>query len=218
MTASDLLHCSIRPHYSVCRIHSQLKVYGIVRGINVKRDLNHSRLRRVGSTISHMETIPAVEIAKSLMTDAVTWSVMKWLREKKTVRKIADQANAALDQMNQAVKDRWPDEFRAAYETLVKQSGNRQQVRHQSVLHGGNSQALLTAKKVKEADDQAYDARMDAEQTFDTAEKQLSTALAREGCRKAIRSWELHETAIRKAEAIIPHHSNRAGYSESVLK
>lgn len=150
-----------------------------------------------------MEYIPVVETAKSLMTEAVAWSVMKWLREKKTVRKIADQANAALDQMNQAVKDRWPDEIRAAYEGLVKQSGNLQRDRNQPDLHAGNGHALLSAKKVKEADDQAYDARMEAEQTFDTAEKQLSTALAREGCRKAIRSWELHEKAIRKAEALI---------------
>ena len=151
-----------------------------------------------------MDKIPAVETAKSLMTEAVTWSVMKWLREKKTVRKIADQANAALDQMNQAVKDRWPDEVRVAYETLVKQSGNMPRARNESDLHAGNGQVVLTAKKVKEADDHAYDARMDAEQTFDAAEKQLSTALAREGCRKAILSWELHEKAIRKAEALVP--------------
>jgi len=44
---------------------------------------------------------------------------------------------------------------------------------------------------------------MDAEATFDEAEKQLSTRLAREGCRKAIESWDLHEKAIRKAEALI---------------
>lgn len=152
----------------------------------------------------HMDKIPVVETAKSLMTEAVAWSVMKWLREKKTVRKIADQANAALDQTNQAVKDRWPEEVRAAYQTLVKQSGRIPRDRTESNLHEGNGHALLTAKKVKEADDEAHDARMEAEQTFDTAEKQLSTALAREGCRKAIRSWELHEKAIRKAEALIP--------------
>ena len=151
-----------------------------------------------------MEKIPAVETAKSLMTEAVTWSVMKWLREKKTVRKIADQANAALDQLNQAVKSRWPDEIRAAYEALIQHSRNRSCDRNESDLPAGNGQALLTAKKVKEADDQAYNARMDAEQAFNTAEKQLSTALAREGCRKAIRSWELHEKAIRKAETLIP--------------
>jgi hypothetical protein len=56
---------------------------------------------------------------------------------------------------------------------------------------------------MKEADDLAYRARMDAEKTFDDAEKQLSTSLAREGCRKAIESWDLHEKAIRKAEAMI---------------
>lgn len=64
--------------------------------------------------------------------------------------------------------------------------------------------ATLIAKKVKEADAEAYRARMDAEETFDEAEKKLSTALAREGCRKAIHSWELHEKAIRKAEALLP--------------
>ena len=152
----------------------------------------------------YMEKIPSVETAKSLMTEALTWSVMKWLREKKTVRKIADQANAALDQLNRAVKDRWPEEIRAAYEALLKPPGKSPPQRNGSDLPSGNGQALVTAKKVKEADDEAHDARMEAEQTFDTAEKQLSTALAREGCRKAIRSWELHEKAIRKAETLIP--------------
>jgi hypothetical protein len=55
----------------------------------------------------------------------------------------------------------------------------------------------------REKDDEAYRARMDAEKTFDDAEKQLSTSLAREGCRKAIFSWDLHEKAIRKAETLI---------------
>ncbi len=144
-----------------------------------------------------MERIPQVEAAKALMNEAVSWSVMKWLREKKRVRKTADQANAALDQLNQAVKDRWPDDIRAAYEGLVAQ--RLQQDRHRRVI---DPQSRLSAKKVKEADDAAYRARMDAEDTFDEAERQLSTSLAREGCRKAIQSWELHEKAIRKAEAL----------------
>jgi len=152
-----------------------------------------------------MEKIPAVETAKSLLTEAVTWSVMKWLREKKTVRKIADQANAALDQMDQAVKERWPDDVRAGYDVLLKQSTkNRSRDRNDSDRSPGDGQIFVIAKKVKEADDQAHEARMDAEETFEMAEKRLSTALAREGCRKAIRSWELHEKAIRKAEALIP--------------
>jgi len=152
-----------------------------------------------------MEKMPAVETAKALMTEAVAWSVMKWLREKKMVRKTADQANAALDQLNQAVKDRWPNRVRVAYEALIARAAigtvHTQQKPPSEVI---DPQALLIAKKVKEADDEAYRARMDAEETFDEAEKKLSTALAREGCRKAIHSWELHEKAIRKAEALIP--------------
>ena len=143
-----------------------------------------------------MERIPQVEAAKALMNEAVSWSVMKWLREKKRVRKTADQANAALDQLSQAVKDRWPDDIRAAYEGLVAQRSNKTPP---PVI---DPQSRLSAKKVKEADDAAYRARMDAEDTFDEAERQLSTRLAREGCRKAIQSWDLHEKAIRKAEAL----------------
>ncbi|HTT20702.1 MAG TPA: hypothetical protein VMG82_17330 [Candidatus Sulfotelmatobacter sp.] len=150
-----------------------------------------------------MEKIPAVETAKALMNEAVAWSVMKWLREKKTVRKAADQANAALDQLNQAVKDHWSDDLRTAYELLIQQSSGSGPARGRNNYSPANGQASLSAKKVKEADDAAHHARMDAEETFDSAEKQLSTALAREGCRKAIRSWELHEKAIRKAEELV---------------
>jgi hypothetical protein len=153
-----------------------------------------------------MQKISEVENAKVLMIEAVAWSVMKWLREKKTVRKTADQANAALDQLNHAVKERWPNAVRVAYQTLVAQATGNEKGRgqHSSSALPIDSQSILIAKKVKEADDEAYRARMDAEETFDMAEKQLSTALAREGCRKAIHSWELHEKAIQRAEALIP--------------
>ena len=152
-----------------------------------------------------IEKITEVEAAKTLMNEAVSWSVMKWLREKKRVRKAADQANAALDQLNQAVKDRWPNGVRVAYASLVTQGSGNAKVPSQPtplplVI---DPQSRLSAKKVKEADDAAYRARMDAEETFDAAERQLSTSLAREGCRKAIQSWELHEKAIRRAEALL---------------
>lgn len=151
-----------------------------------------------------MEKLPAVETAKTLMAEAVGWSVMKWLRQKKAVRKVADQANAALDHLNGVVKERWPADLKAAYNALPqrgKPTVNRPD-RNESTLPA-NAHATLSAKKIKIVDDEAYRARMDAEETFDLAEKQLSTALAREGCRKAIHSWELHEKAIRMAEALI---------------
>ena len=151
-----------------------------------------------------MEKIAAVETAKTLMTEALAWSVMKWLRQKKSVRRVADQANAALDHLNRAVKDRWPADIRAAYDSLAeRQTGSgKTPGRNESNLPASNPQVVLGLKKVKVADEEAYRARMDAEETFDIAEKQLSTALAREGCRKAIHSWELHEKAIRLAEAL----------------
>jgi len=142
-----------------------------------------------------MRQLPEVEEAKALMTEATEWSVMKWLREKKRVRRTADRANDALDQLSKETKLLWPDELRAAYGALA-----------QNTSRGNHPDAEIpnAVKQVKRADDEAFRAHMDAESTFDEAERQLSTSMAREGCRKAIYSWELHEKAIRIAERLIP--------------
>ncbi len=145
-----------------------------------------------------MKRLAEVETAKGLMTEAMKWSVMTWLREKKRVRKAADQANAALDRVSSELKKQWPETVRSAYATLADDvSGGRSNGR---IRQNPDPQASSIAKKLKDADDEAYRARMSAERTFDDAEKRLSTALAREGCLKAIQAWELHEKAIREAE------------------
>ena len=151
-----------------------------------------------------MNKPPQVETAKALMTEAMGWSVMKWLREKKKVRKTADLANAALDQMSESLKARWTDSLRDAYAALGTTGDSAVRGQRKQAFEAVGHETKLVAKKIKEADDAAYRARMDAEKTFDDAEKQLSTSLAREGCRKAIHGWELHEKAIRMAEAAIP--------------
>lgn len=150
-----------------------------------------------------MQKLREVEEANALMTEAMSWSVVRWLREKKRVRKTADQANEALDRLNQSVKDTWSDEAKKAYQELMQPADA---VRKDRTRRSGNSssgedsEVTLFVKRVKEADDEAYRARMDAENTFDEAERLLSTRLAREGCKKAIRSWDLHEKAIRRAQ------------------
>jgi len=150
-----------------------------------------------------MQRIPEVETAKALMNEATTWSVMKWLREKKRVRKTADLANDALDRMTLAVQERWPAGARAAYAALATPGNGKSAAREsQKDSPSIDAEMSLIVKKVKEADEQAYRARMDAEKAFDDAERQLSTSLAREGCKKAIHSWDLHEKAIHKAEAV----------------
>ena len=149
-----------------------------------------------------MRKLPEVEEAKSLMTEAAAWSVMKWLREKKRVRKLADQANAALDELDRQVKAGWSSEVASAYKELAQKAGSSSSKRSSAEgSQGTNSKIREFVQQVKEADDQAYQARMDAERTFDEAERVLSTSLAREGCRKAILSWDLHEKAIRRAES-----------------
>jgi len=140
--------------------------------------------------------LPEVEDAKALMMEAVDWSVFRWLFEKRRVRETADRANAALDELDQAVKSRWSRDAKAAYMT-AKAGGARQREPASQAI---DPQVRLFAQKVKELDDAAYRARMVAEDTFDEAERQLNTDLAREGCQKAIQSWELHEKAIRRAE------------------
>ena len=151
-----------------------------------------------------MKKLPEVEAAKELMMEATKWSVMKWLREKKRVRKTADQANAALDRFSLELKQRWPENLRSAYESVVAESGaargNHGSCKQALPLSGAD--AWLMVKKVKEADEEAYHARMKAEATFDQAERQLSTRLARQGCVEAIHSWDLKEKAISKAEKL----------------
>jgi cell wall assembly regulator SMI1 len=123
-----------------------------------------------------MHKIAEVEAAKQLMTEAKDWSVWHWLTEKRRVRVAADAATAALERAEKKVKAEWPEDVRKLYPAAVRD--------------------------VKKADDAAYKARMDAEATFDEAERRLSASMAREGAQKAIDSYCLHEHAIRKAEAV----------------
>jgi hypothetical protein len=139
-----------------------------------------------------MQKLIEVEEAKAVMIEAINWSVMKWLREKKTVRKMADRANAALDANILQLRNDWDKPLLTAYKHLDAQSTNDS---------GISADLFNQAKKLKHAEDEARQARDDAENTFDEAEKQLSTTMAREGCRKAIRSWELHEHVIRLSES-----------------
>ena len=148
-----------------------------------------------------MKKLPEVEAAKQLMKEATKWSVMTWLGQKKRVRKAADQANAALDNLSDQLKQRWPDSLRARYEALASgNSPSRLNGRSREKVMGKELEESVTARKLREADDRARHARDLAERTFDEAERKLSTSLAREGCRQAIEAWDLHENAIVQSE------------------
>jgi hypothetical protein len=149
-----------------------------------------------------MNKLAAVKNAKAVMTEAMDWSAFKWLWEKSNVRQTADDANAALDRLNKKAKSQWGEELKAAYRQMLANGGKRHQ--EQTSSSQADPQILQALKAIREMDDKAHAARMDAEAIFDEAERRMSTDLARDGCRKAIRSWELHEKAIRAAEALVP--------------
>ena len=129
------------------------------------------------------------------MTEAMDWSVFTWLFHKSKVREVADEANAALDELNRATKARWNDEIKGAYKASSRKATKNEEVSLDPEIE-------QFVKKVKEADGLARRARRDAEDTFAEAERQMNTGLAREGCQKAMQQWELDAKAIRCAEMI----------------
>jgi len=150
-----------------------------------------------------MRKLAAVEDARAIMTEGMDWGVWRWLLEKRRVREIADQATAALDEADRKVKATWSDELKRAYQELLDQEKPKRARRHDKEveIHTISQEIRLTAKRVKEADDDAERTRLDAEDSFDEADRRMSTDLAREGCRKALETYDLRESAIRKSEA-----------------
>jgi len=139
-----------------------------------------------------MQRLTDVEEAKTLMNEAKDWSVWHWLTDKRRVRATADKATDALGYLEKRVKASWSDDLKRAYRDLSA-NGKARNV---------DPELKAAMERVKEADEAAYNARMDAEATFDEAERRLSTDMAREGAQKAIDAWVLREKAIRRAEAV----------------
>jgi hypothetical protein len=151
-----------------------------------------------------MHKLEAVENARCLMLEAQEWSAWKWLTEKPRVREAADQANEALDKLEEKIKRSWSDELKHAYRELEEPDPDREQHRHSEKLGHVveiSPEIRALAKKIKHAYDVAYEARMRAEETFAVAESRLSVSMAKDGTAQAIESWDLKEKAIREAQA-----------------
>jgi hypothetical protein len=164
-----------------------------------------------------METLPEVEQAKKLMSEAKEWSIWRWLSEKSRVREMADKGTAAQDRKEKEVKARWSEELKNAYAELTVAPGDDDDpfaaAEHEFLKQG--AQALpehirAAAQRVKEADDAAQRARITAEETFDRAERRLSAGIARQGAEEAIAAYDLRYAAIREAEAAQSAGASRA--------
>lgn len=156
-----------------------------------------------------MHKLAPVEEARDLMNEAKNWGIWRWLTEKKRVRATADRATDALFEAEKEIKAAWNDDLKRAYLELEAKAAfdknSRSKERYEKAREEArhiDSEIKLAVEKVKEADDVAYDARMDAEDAFDEAERVLSASMACEGAQKAIDSWDLRLKALRKAEAL----------------
>jgi hypothetical protein len=147
-----------------------------------------------------MRKLEAVEDARAIMTQGLEWGVFKWLMEKPKVRKIADRATEALNHAEDKVKATWSDDLKRAYNHLATQAASKGK---KASKDGGtfHPEVLETARKVFERDEETETMRLDAEDTFAEGERKLSVAMAREGAQKALATYDLHEKAIRMAEA-----------------
>ena len=151
-----------------------------------------------------MQKLIAVEEAKALMTEAIEWSVWRWLTEKKKVRIATDAAVDALNAQTRSVKASWSDDLKKAWREMELESSRSRQKLEDAREEAKNvpPDLKLAVRKVRDAGEEAETARLDAEDTFDEAERRMSAGMAREGARKAIASWELREKAIRRAESL----------------
>lgn len=151
-----------------------------------------------------MKKLPQVEEARSIMKQGMDWGVWKWLTEKKRVRIIADKATEALDAAELKVKQAWPEELKQAYDALVDEEfADKKKGKKKSNFDGIDPKVLKIAREVKAAFDEKENVRLDAEDTFDEAERKMSTEGARQGARKALQTYDLHEKAIEQAEALM---------------
>jgi hypothetical protein len=156
-----------------------------------------------------MHKLIPVEEATALMEQGKNWSIWRWLLHKSKVRAAADRAVDALTEAERKVKASWSDDLKKAYREFEAQqaleTNPRAKPRYEKAKQEAKNvdpQIKQAVQKVKEADDEAETARLDAEDTFAEGERQLSADMARQGAHKAIYSWELRMKAIRKAEAL----------------
>jgi hypothetical protein len=147
-----------------------------------------------------MRKIESVEEAKSLLNEAKDWGVWRWLTEKKRVRTAADLAWAELEEVEKEIKGSWSDDLRKAYRELQSHNG-RQHKKAAEEAKEVDPELKEFAGRLKQADDEAFQARMTAEETFDEAERRMSVSLAQQGSAQAIEAYDLREKFIRRAEA-----------------
>jgi hypothetical protein len=157
-----------------------------------------------------MHKVAAVEEAKTLLEAAKEWGVWKWLTDKKKMRDAADKAWAAFDEVEAKVRGTWSDDLQKAYAELsahaaVPEGGAAAKKKYDKTkkdAEGVAAPVKTQARKLRDADQEAYAVRMEAENMFVEAEKRMNTGMARDAAQKAIDAYAAREKVIRKFETV----------------
>ncbi len=116
-----------------------------------------------------------------------------------------------MDECENRIKAQWSEDLKSAYADLTAASASdeddpfaaaeREFARENARPIPESIREL--ARRVKQADDEAYCVRMAAEETFAHAERRLSVALTKRGAGEATQSYDLSYKAIEEAEAAL---------------
>src|SRR5262249_5448756 len=98
-----------------------------------------------------MQKLDAVEEAKVLMTEAIEWSVWRWLTEKKKVRVAADAAVDALNALDKKVKAAWSDDLKKAWRELELETSVNGNSRARQKYEQAKEEAKDVAVELKRA-------------------------------------------------------------------
>ena len=120
-----------------------------------------------------MKKLEAVENARAIMTEGLSWGVLKWLAQKPKVRRIADLATEALNNAEDGVKATWSDDLKRAFNYLATQEDGASNGKKGK--KDIDPESLAIVRGVYEADEVTEAMRLDAEDTFARAAEIFST-------------------------------------------
>ena len=105
---------------------------------------------------------------------------MALAHREEAVRAAADRANEALDALDRQIKDSWREPLKAAYRELEAEEAFEHDPQTKADFEAAQEAAKdvdptvkAAARRLREADNEAYNARMDAEDIFDEADRRF---------------------------------------------
>jgi chromosome segregation ATPase len=142
-------------------------------------------------------TLRAVIEAKRLLEETKQWWPWSWAADlnKIKLRSAIETATKALEREVEKAKNSWSREMQRAYRELTVAESRR------ASTSNIDPEIKRAARKLKDAEDELNLATVQAQKTFDEAERELNPSKAREGALQTAKAIEKHETVLSIANA-----------------